>query len=78
MNSHCLITGAASGIGLEFAKLLASENHQLILVDKNMNQLMTAKQKLEQQFRSDILILNYDLSLQGVAEQIFNELEDRL
>ncbi|WP_163322067.1 SDR family NAD(P)-dependent oxidoreductase [Draconibacterium mangrovi] len=78
MNSYCLITGAASGIGLEFAKLLAREDHQLILVDKNMEQLMIAKQKLEHQFHSEILILNYDLSQQGVAEKIFKDLEDRL
>lgn len=78
MNSYCLITGAASGIGLEFAKLLAREEHQLILVDKNMEQLMIAKQQLEQQFQSEIITLNYDLSQQGIAEMIYNELENRL
>ncbi|HYQ55704.1 MAG TPA: SDR family oxidoreductase [Draconibacterium sp.] len=77
MNSYCLITGAASGIGLEFAKLLAREGHLLILVDKNMNQLMIVRQQLEQQFQTEILILNYDLSRQGAAKKIFNDLEER-
>lgn len=78
MKSYCLITGAASGIGLEFSKLLAKENHQLILVDKNRDELKIIKQKLEQQFHSEIHILSYDLSQPGVAKQIFNDLEERL
>lgn len=32
---HTLITGSVSGLGLEFAKLYAKDNHNLILVDLN-------------------------------------------
>ncbi|MCU0643895.1 MAG: SDR family NAD(P)-dependent oxidoreductase, partial [bacterium] len=30
--SYALITGASSGIGFEFAKLFAKDNHNLVLV----------------------------------------------
>lgn len=41
-----LITGAASGLGKEFAKLYAKENDCLVLVDKNEKGLSTLKDEL--------------------------------
>ena len=49
MNSEktALITGGASGIGLELAKLLAARNYNLILVGRNKTNLERAKKSLE-------------------------------
>ena len=44
--SVALITGAASGLGKEFAKLYAKENDELVLVDKNEDGLNILKEKL--------------------------------
>lgn len=44
--SVALITGAASGLGKEFAKLYAKENDVLVLVDKNENGLNVLKEEL--------------------------------
>lgn len=41
-----LITGAASGLGLEFAKLYAKDNNNLLLVDINEEKLNNAKKEL--------------------------------
>lgn len=41
-----LITGASSGIGLEFAKYLASKKYELILVARNKERLEIIQEKL--------------------------------
>ena len=45
-----LITGAASGLGYEFAKLYAKDNNNLLLVDINETNLNNAKNVLESEF----------------------------
>ena len=35
MNNTALITGGASGIGLELAKLMAGDSYNLVLVDQS-------------------------------------------
>ena len=41
-----LITGAASGLGHEFAKLYAKDNNNLLLVDVNESNLIKVKENL--------------------------------
>ena len=41
-----LITGAASGLGLEFAKLYAKDNNNLLLIDINEEGLNNAKKEI--------------------------------
>ena len=54
-----LITGASSGIGLEMAKILAKNNHDLILVSKDKEKL----QKVKEQLGDKVKIIVADLSI---------------
>ena len=42
-----LITGAASGIGLEIAKLFSRKNNKIIMADRSIDQLKSEATKLE-------------------------------
>ena len=72
-----MITGGASGIGSEFAKLLAKENYHLVLIDKNIDELEKTKLEIKEESQVKILVYQYDLSTPGIAETIFNTLEEQ-
>jgi uncharacterized protein len=42
IRKQALITGAASGLGLEFCRLLAADSYELVMVDKDENGLELA------------------------------------
>lgn len=68
-----LITGASSGIGREFAKIL-SENHNLVLISRNKSEL--EKVKLEcKNLRNEVLIIDIDLSITKNFKKIFEILK---
>ena len=76
MKKYCLITGAASGIGFEFAKIFTEHSYNLVLVDINFEELKKIKQNLELKHEVDIHIMNYDLSLPDIAVNIYNKIAD--
>ena len=71
-----LITGATSGIGLEFSKILA-ENYHLILVGRDELKLNELKKDLLTKRDVQIQIICSDLSDIKAAESIFKECQNR-
>lgn len=66
--SYALITGASSGIGLELARIMASNGHNLILVARREDVLKALKTQWEQEYRVKVEIRAVDLSLPGQAQ----------
>lgn len=67
-----LITGAASGLGKEFAKIYAKENNNLFLVDIDEKSLYQVKEELEKEYPNitvDTIIA--DLSLKDELKKVF-------
>ncbi len=71
-----LVTGGASGLGYEFALLLAKDSYNLILIDIDPIKLEKTKKKLQDKFNSEVTILVKDLSIVNIADEIFNEIKD--
>lgn len=66
-----IITGAATGLGFEFAKLLAKDGYNLVLVDIRKIEIQQAKDTLLKISKVGIDILVLDLSTYESADRLY-------
>lgn len=71
MNKTALITGASSGLGLEFAKICASEHNDLVLVARSEDRLNRLKEQLESEYGVTAYVCAADLSVKDAALDVF-------
>lgn len=72
-----LITGAASGLGFELAKLLAKDGYNLILVDIDKKGLCSSREEILKIGSSSVEILQQDLSKPEAASDIFESIKNK-
>ncbi len=72
-----LITGAASGLGFEFCRLLAADGHDLVMVDKNQEGLEHSAGELRQSSGAGILTLVKDLGRNRAAAELYDAIAER-
>lgn len=73
-----LITGAASGLGLEFAKLYAKDHNNLLLIDINKEGLLSLKEEIEKEYNDifvDIMVA--DLSDVSDLKKVYNYTQEK-
>jgi len=75
-NKACLITGGATGLGYEFAKLAVDDGFDLILIDIDSEKLVEAKAALEGVNNHKITVISKDLCEQNIAQEIYKEIKD--
>jgi len=68
---YAVITGASSGIGVEFAKRMAKEGYPLVLVARRKERL----EQLTQELDTECMILTADLSNMDECKRIIKELD---
>ncbi|MBU2550559.1 MAG: SDR family oxidoreductase [Proteobacteria bacterium] len=67
-----LITGATSGIGLEFARIYHGQGCPLILVGRDLDRLDRVRVELTGR-PAEVILLRTDLSRPGAAESLYEE-----
>ncbi len=68
-----LITGATSGLGLEFAKIYAQNNNNILLVARNENKLKEIQKELQEQYQN--ITIDYfvaDLEQKDELKKVYN------
>lgn len=66
-----LITGASSGIGKSFAKILSSQGHDLILVARRKKKL----EDLAKELNTNVKIINMDISSTYNCMELYNQVK---
>lgn len=72
-----LITGASSGIGLELARILAADHHDVVLVARNLDKLNELKQELESKHGIKAIVIPADLSIPRISDEIYYDLANK-
>jgi short-subunit dehydrogenase len=76
LHKAALVTGASSGIGLEFAKLLAAAGHDLVLVARRESELQALAVSLEHDLGTRSHVVVTDLAQPGAATALARSLTD--
>ena len=69
-----VVTGGASGIGLEFVKILLNDNYKVFVIDNNKKNLKDLKSKLNS---GNFSCINEDLSERSSPIKIYEKLKDQ-
>ncbi len=72
-----LVTGASSGFGVEFAKLLAERNANLVLVARRTERMDELAEELRRKHSVQVVVIGLDLSRAGVAAELKSDLDGR-
>jgi short-subunit dehydrogenase len=70
-----VVAGGSKGLGFSLAKALARREYNILLIARNPDDLVNAKNKLQAQFRIQVETLVSDLSLPESAETIYKHCE---
>lgn len=71
-----VVTGASSGIGLEFARQIAASGINLVLVSRRTDVLETEGRLLAQRYGVDFRVIEADLSVAGAEDAIATGTQD--
>jgi uncharacterized protein len=72
---YALVTGASSGIGLQYCTALAKAGVNLVLVARNKQRLRAIEKDLIDKYAVKVLVIQQDLSIPGAAQAIFDVTE---
>src|SRR5204863_5599646 len=74
---RALITGASSGLGVEFADLLAAQKVNLVLVARRQESMEKLASDLRRKYGVDVLVEAIDLASPGAASRLKSSLDAR-
>jgi short-subunit dehydrogenase len=74
-NKWALVTGASSGMGTDFARILASMGCHLLLVARREERLETLKKEISADFGVSVKVISMDLSLPESPQQLYDQVK---
>ncbi|MBP1771950.1 MAG: short-chain dehydrogenase [Holophagaceae bacterium] len=77
LGKRALITGASSGLGLEFAELLAAQKVNLVLAARRQEPMEKLAVELRRKHGVDIVVEPIDLATPGAAARLKSNLDGR-
>ncbi|MGN0483605.1 MAG: SDR family NAD(P)-dependent oxidoreductase [Lachnospiraceae bacterium] len=77
MKKAVLITGASSGLGLEFTKIFAKQCKHLVLVARKEKKLRRIQKKLQERYGIDVEIFPQDLAEKDAAKKIYHFIKEK-
>ncbi|MBK7129719.1 MAG: SDR family NAD(P)-dependent oxidoreductase [Crocinitomicaceae bacterium] len=76
MHKIIVVTGATSGFGEATAMRFAKEGHKLIITGRRADRLEKLKLKIEKEFHTQVIILNFDVRDQVAVKKAVASLPD--
>lgn len=77
MKDTALVTGASSGIGAEFARLLAQRGIDLILTARRVDRLEALRNELQAEHKVAVEIIACDLSAERAAQNLYESVKSK-
>jgi len=74
MRKIALVTGATAGIGVATAEILAENGYNLIITGRRKEKLDKLKSELGVKYKSDVLVLNFDIRDRKQTEDAIDNL----
>ena len=71
-DSTALITGASSGMGLEYASQLAQSGCNLLIVSNEEEKLKAVAERLQSEYHVNVIYKYQDLAKQEAAQELFD------
>jgi len=75
-DKYALVTGASSGLGVDFANILASAGCHLVLVARRKERLQTLQKEIIDQHGIKVDVVQMDLSLPDSPQILYNSIKD--
>jgi uncharacterized protein len=76
-NKMALVTGASSGLGVDFARQLAARGASLVLVARREEQLGAVATEIEKDYAVSAQSIALDLAVPEAPQALFNQLQQR-
>jgi len=74
-NKWALVTGTSSGMGADFARILASMGCNLVITARRQERLKALKEELSAEYGILVKVLPMDLSLSESPQQLYDQLK---